>query len=78
MKNEKGFNLIELLFVVVVLGLLIIPISLWTNRNLDFWISHFKGEAVDVPMWISVVSSIVLNAVIVAANLLAEIARFLV
>jgi len=50
--------------------------TFWTDRNLDFWISHFKGEEVDVPFWLSFVVTIVGNGIIFFANVVAEIARF--
>jgi hypothetical protein len=54
-------------------AIIYIPIVIWTNRNLDFWVSHFKGETVDVPLWMSCVASIFES--IVLLDLLGEIAR---
>ncbi len=51
-------------------------VSIWTDRNLDFWLSHFKGEQVDCPMWMSVVATIILNGIILAVNIIGEIARY--
>lgn len=52
--------------------------AMWTDRNLDFWVSYIKGEAVDVPYWLSLIVTIVGNGVIILANVIAEIARFAV
>lgn len=52
-------------------------IALWTDRNLDFWVSHIKGEDVNVPYWLSFLVSLFAPATIVG-NILAEIARFFV
>ena len=48
-------------------------LSLWTDRNLEFWLTYFKGEQVDVPMWLSIVTTIVLNGVIITLNILTEL-----
>lgn len=53
-------------------------VSLWTDRNLDFWVSQIKGEVVDVPMWLSFIVTFIGNGFIIAANILAEIAKFAV
>ena len=58
----------------IIIGLLY-PLSLWTDRNLDYFVSLIKGESVDVPFWLSVVVTILLNAVIVVSNIIAEISR---
>jgi hypothetical protein len=69
--------------VLVVLAIAIIPaivwfLSLWTDRNLEFWFTYFKGEQVDVPMWISVVTTMVLNGIILIGNILGELFRLIV
>ena len=58
----------------IIIGLLYL-LSLWTDRNLDYFVSLIKGESVDVPFWLSVVVTILLNAVIVVSNIIAEISR---
>lgn len=81
MKNQKGYTAVELLLVVVLVAIvpaLIWTISLWTDRNLDFWMTYFKGEAIDVPMWISVIVTIVLNGAAIAGNIIGELLRLLV
>lgn len=81
MNNNKGYTLVEILCVTVLVA--IVPaiiwfISLWTDRNLEFWLTYFKGEQVDVPMWMSVVVTIVLNGIIFAANILTELYRLVI
>lgn len=80
MKSRKGFTLVEMMIVFGIgLVVLIIPVlSMWTERNLDFWISHFKGHAVHVPFWLDVAITIIGNGFILAANLIAEICRYIV
>lgn len=50
-------------------------ISLWTDRNLDFWMSYWQGKEIDVPYWMSLCLTIVLNAIILAGNIIGEIIR---
>ncbi len=50
-------------------------VSLWTDRNLEFYLSLIKGEPVEVPYWISLVTTIILNAIIVVVNIIGEIVR---
>jgi hypothetical protein len=64
-----------------VIGLFSLTIALicgkWTDSNLEFWLSHFKGEAVEVPYWISFVTTLVLNGAIIVINILAELFKFI-
>lgn len=60
----------------VILFLIIwLPLSMWSDRNLDFWISHFKGEAADVPFWVSALATLAGNGLALIANLIGEICR---
>lgn len=62
------------LLVVVVISYFL---ALWTEKNLEFWLGYFKGEAVDIPFWMSWALSIVLNAFIIALNLISEIIQLM-
>jgi len=42
----------------IILAIFYIPVVLWTDRNLDFWVSHLKGEIIDVPIWVSMILSL--------------------
>lgn len=53
-------------------------LSLWTDRSLEFWLSYTKGKPVDVPQWLSFVLTVVLNAVILTANIVSELIRLVV
>ncbi len=72
------WGLMLVLMLVAIIPAIIWFMSLWTDRNLEFWLSYFKGEQVDVPMWMSVVTTIVLNAVILAGNILSELFRLVI
>ena len=52
-----------------------VALSFWTDRNLDFFVSYFKGSPVDVPFWLSALVTILLNGLILVANIIAEIVR---
>ena len=53
-------------------------LSLWTDRNLEFWLSYFKGNPITVPGWMSFVLTVVLNGVILVANIVGELLRLVV
>ena len=75
MSNTKGYGFVWL-FVIVVLGfLLVVPVSLWTDRNLEFYLSLLKGVAVKVPFILSLLLTIILNGVALALNIVFEIIR---
>ena len=73
--NNNWYTLFKLLIVVVILSLVT---SLWTDRNLDFWFSYFKDVPVDIPMWASILTTIIFNAVALVGNVLAELLKFAV
>lgn len=50
-------------------------LSLWTDRNLEFWLSRIKGMPVDVPLWMSFLTTLLLNGLIVPLNLVSELVR---
>lgn len=77
MKKNTGFTIFELLIAVGFLFVLaLVPLlALWTGRNLDFWLTHFKGHTVHVPFWLDLVATVVLNGIIVGANIISEIVR---
>jgi hypothetical protein len=50
-------------------------VALWTERNLEFWVSYFKGSPVDVPYIVSFIITPVVN---IWANALSEVARLFV
>ncbi len=49
----------------------------WTDRNLEFWLSYFKGEAVEVDLWLSALLCI-LGPANIFVNVIAEIAKLAV
>ena len=77
-QNNKGLVAILFLAWFVFAFFIIWLVSLWTDRNLEFWLSHIKHKAVDVPDWLSFLLTLVLNAIALALNIIFEIARLFV
>lgn len=75
MKTKIVWPLATLAVGIVVAG--IAGLGFWTDRNLDFWLSHFKGEAVDCPLLLSFLVSC-LAPLAFTFNLIAEVARLAV
>ena len=57
-----------------VMAALFAGLVLWTDRNLDFWLTVQKGAPVDVPLWLSALASI-FAPFAVLGNIVGEIAR---
>lgn len=56
-------------------AILFVPLTMWTDRNLDFWLTHFSEKTVDVPWWASALVTLFGNGVVILGNLIGEIAR---
>ena len=62
-------------------GLVIGPIALvaiWTDRTLEFWMTHFKGVETEVPYWLSFLVTLFLNAIILGVNIISEVVRLFI
>lgn len=76
--NKKGFTLTELvigIFIGIVGPAIVLVLSIWTDKNLEFWLSYFKNEAVEVSMWISIIITIIFNGIIIGLNILSELIK---
>jgi hypothetical protein len=49
----------------------------WTDSNLDWLLTMIKGQPVDVPMWISVIFSILFNGILLAFNIIVELLKLI-
>jgi len=61
--------------------LLTIPLSIWTDRNLDFWVSFVQGTETNVPFWKSAVIAIATTLAFgasLALNVVGEVLRLFV
>lgn len=52
-----------------------IPISFWSQRTIEYWGAYFSGHAVHCPFWLSMIFSLVFNAIIIGINIVSEIVR---
>lgn len=78
--NEKGFTLVELLIVLFCLCMLVLSFTvlpMWTQSNLEFWLSYIKHAPVHVPFWLAV-ASVFLGPFNWGANLLMALAQLIV
>ena len=68
----------EILIVVGGLCLLFsLPLALWTDRNLDFWLTYANGEVTNCPFLLSWAAS-VFGPISITVNIVGEIGRLLV
>lgn len=51
--------------------------TVWTDRNLDFIFSYIKWTDVDIPMWLSFITTILLNWIIIIFNVITELFKFI-
>ena len=68
----------------VVLAIVAVPfiavatlIALWTDRTLEFWLSHIKGYPVEVPLLIDFLC-LLLGPINLLLNVVSEVARLAV
>lgn len=75
--NKNGKSSTDTAFATLVVYMIIgIPLSYWTRRNLDFWLTAWKHHAVYVPLWLSFMLSVILNKWIIVLNLIGELGRY--
>ena len=67
-KNDKRI-LIGSFFIAVIIAILFFYIP-WTDSNLEYALSHFKGKDIQVPMWLSAIVAIVANFIGLIFNLI--------
>lgn len=75
-------NPITATFMALLLGVVFVVTTFWTDRNIDFWWTYIKsgmqkGE-IDVPLWVSAVTTFVLAPIIIFLNLLSEAFRLFI
>ena len=82
---EEGMNMngkvnIGCGMLLTILGLviaIIVALCTWTDRTLDFWCTYYSQphHLVNVPMWISVLTTFIGNIIMLAINIISELAR---
>lgn len=76
--NKKAFTLVEMALVILavcVIPALIVGFTLWTDRSLEWVLSEWKHHAVQVPIWISFLITLVGNGFVFAFNIIVELMR---
>lgn len=58
--------------------ILAIPLGMWTDSNLEFWISRIAGRPVEVPYILSYGLTVFTNLFGIVGNLLMELAKLAV
>lgn len=74
MKNENGGCLVIIILFIPII-VLMVGLTMWTDRTLDFWCTYFTHHVVNVPMWLSFLVNCLLNGFIWVLNVVSEIAR---
>ncbi len=54
---------------------LLIPLTMWTDRTLDFWCTQWSGHFVDIPTWLSFLATVIGNGIMFILNIVSEITR---
>lgn len=70
----KKVFLVLLVIVLVLLGFM----CKWTDGNLDWIVSKIAGAPRDVPMWLSVIATFLLNGLALAFNVIVYIVRIII
>ena len=79
MISGKGnFSSKKLVIIILIMAVPCYFIARWTDNNLEFWLSYFKGIYTPVNNWLSLILTVVLNAFAVLANIISEICKLLV
>ena len=55
-----------------------IPICMWTDRTMDFWLTHFNGVETNCPWYLSTLITFVANGFSLLGNVISEVARIFV
>ena len=76
--KRKGYTLVELMvvvFMVVIIPAIVVGATIWTDRNIDYALTLWKGHAVNCPYWLSFLATIVGNGLTIIFNVVMEIVR---
>lgn len=74
-KIDKDANPATVAVTLIAIILFTIPLGMWTDRNLEFYLSLIKGTAVHVPFILSWILTVLLNGIILVIDLVLEIIR---
>lgn len=68
-------TIIAIIALLVVVGV-VWAMSYWTDSNIEWLILTFADKVVDVPFWLSVILTLILNAVALVFNVIVEILKY--
>lgn len=74
---KKDFieNIVIALVVVITLALISYPYIIWTDRNLEYFLSYLKDQEIKVPFWISTVVVLVSNVLGLIFNIVCYLVK---
>lgn len=75
MENNTLAGCFISLIICAFIVLIFIGLTFWTDRTLDFWCSYFSGHTINIPLWLSALTSIISNGVMLILNIISEIVR---
>jgi len=68
------FQIVGLTVMLAVYSGIVLLLSLWTDRTLDFWLTYFKDTPINCPYWLSVLTTFFLSPIVFGCNFISEIA----
>lgn len=75
-RNNRNYKIAVAATISLLVGLSLL-VGKWTQSNLQYWVDYY-GKDADVPFWLSWLISVVLNVVIVGANLVSELLEIII
>ena len=75
MNSESKIGCFLITCYIMLIIIVVALVSIWTNRTLDFWLTHFSHHTVNVPAWLSILVTIIGNGFMFAINVISEVAR---
>lgn len=77
MTDEKLAVVFIGFYLVLVVGVISV-LSYWTDSNIDFWLTHFKGVETNCPWWLSTLATVFSFGLAIPLNILSEICEYFV
>ena len=68
-------NIATIMIMLLSIPAIIFAFALWTDRSMDYVLTAVAGHAVDCPMWLSTVITLILNGAIILLNTIVEVVR---
>jgi hypothetical protein len=62
----------------VFLCIILLLIGYWTQLNLEFWLTFYKGQTVEVPYLLALLITVILRKVSLLGNAISEIIKLVI